>query len=83
MMGVNVTFLLRYIAGTNKLWFGRFAVCRKACFIGHLYTVNSAAAEKTNFSEEHGGKHIYPRSTLWPTRPLKTHTVRQPVDMGS
>ena len=36
----------------NKLWFGRFAVCRKACFIGRIYTVNSiAVVEKTFFTK--------------------------------
>ena len=49
-MGVNASFRLRWTAGTNKLWFGRFAVCHKACFMGHLYTANSiAAVEKTIF----------------------------------
>ena len=59
-MGVNVNFLLRQTADTNKFQFGRFAVCRKACFIGHLNAVNSiAAVEKTNFTtKKWGKKHI-------------------------
>ena len=42
----------RSAGSTNKLWFGRFVVCRKARFIDHLYTVNSiAAVKKTNFTK--------------------------------
>ena len=41
---------LRTACGTNKLWFGRFVVGGKACFVGHLHTVNSiAAVQKTIF----------------------------------
>ena len=44
----------RSAGSTNKLWFGRFVVCRKARFIDHLYTVNSiaAAVEKTSFAKK-------------------------------
>ena len=51
-MGVNVNFLTRWTADTNRLWFGWFAVWRIACAIGPLYTVNSiTAVQNTDFAK--------------------------------
>ena len=53
---VNVSFVVKdKTAGTNKLWFGMFAVCLKAGFC-HSVVLGTAKRLQKRFYKKMGGK---------------------------
>ena len=70
---MNVSFPLRQTAEIEQVWFRRYAVFRKACFLQLYYTGNStAAAEKTDFTIKTGKSS---KSIIWLARLLNNHTL--------